>query len=91
MLLRGGRRQAFNGCRNRRWHRGLILCSLGLEGVHLRDQVADVSTRRLMVVTCLSPLIGKLMLCTMKFSTDSARGLAKGVARRKGGKLVIGV
>ena len=73
------------------WRRGLLLCSLGLEGVHLCDQVADVPARGLMVVTRLLSLIGELMLCTMRFSSDSARGLAKGVARREGRELVIRV
>ncbi len=70
---------------------GLLLASLGLEGVHLCNQVADVPARSLMPITRLSFLVGDLTLCTMEFSANSARGLAKGVARRDGRELVITV
>ena len=89
MLLRGRKRQTFTSCQNRCRRRGLILYSLGLEGVHLRDQVADVSTPRLLVVAGLSPLMGQLALGVMEHSSDSAGRVAKRVAKRYGGQLVI--
>ncbi len=77
----------YRGC----WSCELILSPLGLESVHLRSQVADVSSGRLVSVTCLSPLIGQLTLGVMERSTDSAGRLAKRVARRDGGQFVIGI
>jgi hypothetical protein len=70
---------------------GLLLGSLGLKGVHLCDQVADVPARGLMLITRLMSLVGELTLCTMEFSADSTRGLAKGVAGREWRELVIRV
>ena len=90
MLLWWRRWRNFSGYRGR-WSCGLILCPLGLASVHLRNRVADVSSGRLVGIACLSPRMGKLALGAMGLSTDSARGLAKRVARRKGGQLVIRV
>ncbi len=75
----------------RRWDCGQLLASLGLEGIHLRNQVADVPARSLMRIAALSSLVSDMLLCTTKFSANSARGLAKGVARREGRKLGIRV
>ncbi len=92
-ILRGGRDVHVSRSNRRRWCWccGLLLCSLGLKGVHLCDQVADVPTRGLMLITRLLSLIGELTLCTMEFSANSATRLAKGVARREGRELVIRV
>ncbi len=73
------------------WGCGLLLDSLGLKGVHFCDQVADVPARGLMPITRLLSLVGELTLGTMEFSANSARGLAKGVARREERELVIRV
>ncbi len=64
------------------WGCGQLLASLGLEGVHLCNQVADVPARSLMPIARLLSLVGDLVLCTMEFSANSARGPAKGVVRR---------
>ena len=73
------------------WIRRLFPSPLGLEGIHLRGQLADVSPGRLVVVAAFSPLIGQLTLGVVGHSTDPAGRLAKGVARRDGRQLLIGV
>ncbi len=45
----------------------------------------------MVVIAAFSPLIGQLRLGVVGHSTDSAGRLAKGVARRDGGQLFIGI
>ena len=85
--VHAGRRSWGGWC----WGCGRLLASLGLKGVHLCNQVADVHARSLMPITRLSFLGGDLSLCTMEFSANSARRLARGAARREGRELVIRV
>ncbi len=77
----------YRGC----WSCGLILSPVGLESVHLRSQVADVSSGSLVVTAGFSPLMGQLALGAMELSSDSAGRLAKRVARRDRGQFVIGI
>ena len=69
----------------------VILSPVGLESVHLRSKVADVSSGSLVVIAAFSPLMGQLTLSVVGRSTDPTGRLAKGVARRDGRKLLIGV
>ena len=73
------------------WISKLFLSPLGLESIHLRGQLADVSSGRLVVVAAFSPPMGQLTLSVVGHSTDPAGRLAKGVARRDGRQLLIGV
>jgi hypothetical protein len=77
-------------CR-RCWVRRLSLSPLGLERVHLRGQLADVPPRRLIIEVAFAPLVGQLKLSVVARSTDPAGRLAKGMARRDGRKLLLGV
>jgi hypothetical protein len=74
-----------------RWVSRLFLSPLGLESIHLRGQLADVSSGRLVVVAAFSPLIGQLTLGVVGHSTDPAGRLAKGMARRDGRKFLLRV
>ncbi len=69
----------------------MLLAPLGLDGVHLCNQLLDVVARSLVHIERLSCLVGGLLRCTMKFSANSARGLTKGMARRDRRELGIRV
>ncbi len=73
------------------WISGLFLSPLGLESIHLRGQLANVSSRCLVIEAAFSPIVGQLKLSVVGRSTDPAGRLAKGVARRDVRKLLIGV
>ena len=73
------------------WISRLFLSPLGLESIHLRGQLANVSSGCLVVEAAFSPLVGQLTLSVVGHSTDPAGRLAKEVARGDGRKLLIGV
>ena len=73
------------------WVSRLSLGPLGLKRVHLRVQLTDVPPRCLVIKMAFSPLVGQLKRSMVGRSTDPAGRLAKGVARRDGRKLLIGV
>ena len=73
------------------WISRLVLSPLGLESIHLRGQLANVSSRCLVIEAAFSPLVGQLKRNMVGRSTDPAGRLAKGVARKDGRKLLIGV
>ena len=73
------------------WMSRLFLSPLGFESVHLRGELANVSSGCLVVEAAFSPLVGQLKRSMVGRSTDPAGRLAKGVARRDGRKLLIGV
>ena len=74
-----------------RWVSRLFLSPLGLESVHLRVQLADMPSERLVIEAAFAPLVGQLKLGVVVRSTDTAGRLAKGMARRDGRKLLLGV
>ena len=78
-------------CQRCCWVDRLFLSLLGFESVHLRGQLTDVPSRRLVGKAAFPPLVGQLKLGVVVHSTDPAGRLAKGVARRDGRQLLIGV
>ena len=73
------------------WTSRLFFSPLGFESVHLRGELANVSSGCLVIEAAFSPLVGQLTLSVVGHSTDPTGRLAKGVAKRDGRQLLIGV
>ena len=73
------------------WICRLFRGPLGFKRVHLRCQLADAPSGRLVVKAALTPLMSQLELSVVARSTDAAGWLAVGMARRDGRKLLLGV
>ena len=71
------------------WVCRLFLSPLGLKRVHLRSQLADAPSGRLVVEAALTPLVSQLKLNVVARSSDTAGWLAEGMARRNRRKLLL--
>ena len=74
--------------------RGCWICRLfrgplGFKRVHLRCQLADAPSGRLVFKAALTPLMSQLELGVVAQSTDAAGWLAEGMARRDRRKLLL--